>query len=226
MVRPKDKAKNHDTMLAALGAALGVILILLPASHPAVIVALLAILFGLLVHPTLQLPVARKSALRKAVGICGLVAAVCAFGLFVWPQRRYLDLTDAEQQRFVGALRQVHPSKRVVVGCGANEDICTSAAQFIELFHKANWTVRGNTMERGFLATPRFGVTILIYGTGIIPDPDNPKYGLWAMAVNPERSAVIQAFKSIGITITKTMVDRQLGEHEIAIIFGPEPPKS
>src|SRR5205823_3256360 len=130
------------------------------------------------------------------------------------------DLSSNQQQNFITTLKQIHPQKRVILRCAAGDFVCTAVGQFIELFQRADWTVGHNAVDRGFLGRPQFGVVILVNGSGTIPDPDDPKYGLWTRVVNPERDAIIRAFKSINIVIGKTMVDSQLKETEIAVVFG------
>lgn len=208
------------------GAAVGVIILLAPYKTPLVTGIGLSVLFGLLVYPVLKLQlVQRQRNFQRAVFALLLLAiGVSAFGWIVWPQRKYLALTSTQQTSFVQALSEVRTNTRVVLGCSSTEHICAAVGQFIELFQKANWRVRGSAVERGFLTKPQFGVVILVYGTGTIPDPDDPKYGLWTPVVNPERDAITHAFKAINITIRKTMVDHNLRESEIAVIFGPEPP--
>jgi len=196
-----------------------------PDKSSTVTTVLLLMVFGLLVYPVLKLQWVRNRGSRRSVfALLLLAVAIGGFGWMVWPQKKYLDFTDDQQQRFVASLRETQPNKRVVLGCSANEEICASVGRLLELFHNANWKVRGDAVERGVLGKPQFGIIILASGSGTIPDPDNPTYGLWTPVINPERDALIRAFKVVGITLGKTMADPKLSQSEIALIFGPQPP--
>jgi hypothetical protein len=221
---------NRDTVLFFLGGALAVILILLPITNRWVTLALLVCLAGLLIHPVLQLPVVRSADSRKAKIVRSVLASVLLlvvlilFGRIVWPPPKYLALTDGQRTKFIQVLQEISgPQQNIRVGCSANEDVCTSAAEFIDLFQKGKWKVRGNQIERGFLGRPQAGVTILLHGEGTIPDPDDPKWGLWTPAIDPERDCIVKAFSTAGIVPHRPMASSQVNAGEIAVIFGPAP---
>ena len=197
----------------------------MPDKTPAVMGILLSLLFVLLVYPVTKLHwVQQQQNARKhaALALLVLAAAVSAFGWVVWPERKYLDLTEGQKSKFIEILEKTPMQTRVVLGCAANENVCASVYQFIELFQRSGWKVRGNQVERGFLTKPQFGILILVYGTGKIPDPDDPKYGLWTKVINPQRDAIMDALESIGLKVHKTMVDNKLQEGELEVIFGPK----
>lgn len=184
------------------------------------LIAILAVLF----RPVLSLAVVKRGGIgRDYAALTVLAGVIAAYGFYVWPKPRYLELSPGQQGRFVQALKTVTPQKRVVLGCAATEEVCVAAAPFIRLFQDGGWRVRGNRLERGYLGIPESGVNLLVFGEGTTPDPDNPKYGLWTKDSDPDRDAILRAFSSIGIVAHKPMASKSLSAAEIGVFFGPEP---
>jgi hypothetical protein len=208
--------KKWDVRLLLLSVAIAVVTLLMPDTPVATAFCLIA-LFGVLVKPVLDIPINKDLPTRpqQISSLIILVIFVVLFGLWVWPPSPYLELSRKQRNQFI--------EKMVIVRCSANEEICTSAAEFIHLFQQAKWVVKGNTVARGFLGRPRRGLSLLVRGEGRIPNPDDPRYGLWSDAVNPERDCLVRAFSRIGIKVNPPMANSALGEDEIALIFGPEP---
>jgi hypothetical protein len=73
------------------------------------------------------------------------------------------------------------------------------------------------------LGKPARGVTILVHGDGTIPDPDDPKWGLWVRYDDPERDSVVNAFEIVGLKPPKPVGSVSVGDGEIVVIFGPDP---
>jgi hypothetical protein len=222
-VAPGDHERTRNRWLLGIAISLG--LFLLPRTSPALARCLvLVVIFGVLVRPVLALAIVRRGEVtRDLAALLLLVAAVSGYGFFTWPKPRYLELSEKQQSRFVTVLRERKPQKRVVLGCAASEEVCVAAVSFIGLFQQAAWRVRGNRLERGYLGIPASGVNVLVFGEGTIPDPDNPRYGLWVPFVDPDRDIIVKAFESIGLTVRRPQADSALPPNDIGVFFGPEP---
>jgi len=207
---------------------MGVITLLVPKDPRFTTIALLA-LFGLLAKPVVDIVPVRKQKHQPiwpqhAASLAMLGLLVAAFGCLIWPPPRYLELSKSQREQLIGTLGEIQsPRTAVRIGCSASEEVCVSVAQFVGLLQSANWTVRGNRVERGLLGTPQRGLTMLVPGGGTIPNPDDPRSGVWFRLVDHERDCLIRAFEGIGIPVESLTADRNLAEAEIALIFGPEP---
>jgi hypothetical protein len=199
-------------------------LLLVPDKTPTITAVGLLALFAVCVYPTVKLAwVLKQPKLRIPISLILLAITVSMYGRMVWPLKKYLDFTEDQQKRFVEVMQGTTPAKRIVLRCAASENVCAAAGQFIQLFQKAGWKVQDNAIGRSFLGNPQFGVILLVHGSGTIPDPSNPNYGLWAPIIDHERDCLIRAFKAINVTVDKTMVDPSLEESSIVVVFGPTP---
>ncbi len=220
-----DQQRTRNRWL--VGLALTQAFFLLPRDAPAFvrIFLLTGILVSLIPWVTSLTLVKRGEVTRDITAVMILSLAVVAYGYMTWPRPRYLELTKTERDRFVSVLKEIpNPKNKVRLGCAADERICASAANFVGLFQAAKWTVIGNRIERGFLAKPAFGITLLAHGSGTIPDVNDPKWGLMVTAT-AEQECIVKAFKTLGIppTTDLPLADANLAEDDIAVIFGPEP---
>lgn len=189
-------------------------------------VAFLFFFLGLTMVLDLWLPI--RTPRRIALALFCLIALsfLSNWGYKLWflgPQ--YLEMTAQMRRGFITALRSNMPTKRLVLGCAAPEDVCARVTPILEAFVDAGWRVRENSVERGFLGRPAFGAIILVHGEGTVPDPDNPNYGMWASLQNPERDTLLRALAELGLRDVKTMSTNKLGENEIQLVFGPQPPR-
>jgi hypothetical protein len=65
--------------------------------------------------------------------------------------------------------------------CPPNDERdCAVAGQFIALFRKVGWKVKGNIVDRVFNGSPKAGFYLVLHST-VDPDPGNPegKTGAW-----------------------------------------------
>jgi len=157
------------------------------------------------------------------------VSAIILFcvAYWSWPEPKYLHLTSSQRIRFVDILRSAPGNHNAVrIRCASNEeDICASAAEFIPLFQKAGWTVRDNSVDRGYLAKPVRGVSLEVHGEGVVPNRDDPKWGLW-VRWDADYGYILKAFAAVDISCQGPTSEAEIPMGEVAIIFGPAPDRN
>src|ERR1700733_11333798 len=105
-------------------------------------------MFVFLVHAILGLEFVQKGSIwwLKFISIMLIaIAALTLFGWWVWPPVRRHLLTEKETIEFEKPLiDQKTGREQIELMCpGTVEEDCTYAAQFINIFREAGWTVKG-----------------------------------------------------------------------------------
>jgi hypothetical protein len=207
-----------------IGGIVATIILFLLNKTPTLVICLSTLIFVLLVHPVWNFWWVESTLSRRIIAIV-LLASVCVgIGYLSWPNPKYLTLTEAQQEEFVRILHTApSPRSKIRIRCAASEDVCASVSNFVGLFQKAGWIINRSEVERGYTTKPARGVTILAHGQGSIPDPDDPKWGLW-VRVETDFKYLRDAFTAANISVSgPPRADSSLALGEIAVIFGPEP---
>ena len=121
--------------------------------------------------------------LNRSSAILGVSVAVVIFGVYNWPvaSKGLGELTAKERDAFVAELRTQSEPILVHLMCPPNDERdCTVATQFIGIFERVGWHVKGKIVDRVFNATPKAGFYFVLHST-VDPDPGNPegKTGAW-----------------------------------------------
>ncbi len=216
--------KPIDSWLQLGGTAVGLAVVIYPERTPIFVVGALMLMFVCFIHPVLNFWWIEDKMWRRITGALALLILLSAYGYWVWPAPRYLEFTKKQRDQFITTLRErFSPHQKVRIGCGTDEKICTAASNLVSLFQEANWTVSGNKVERGSLQLPKAGIAMTAHGSGYIPDPDNPKWGLW-VAFKEEQKCIVKAFGGMGLTVNfPPMADPYILDGEILLVVGPEP---
>jgi uncharacterized membrane protein YhaH (DUF805 family) len=223
----RDKKFRWDYTLACVGVSIAIGIVLAPPQTPLLTGLWLLAFFGVLVYPVLHFSAWILGVKRKwdtdLPTVAILVVVVFLFGRAVWPRSHRHVFSETEQNVFEQPLKgQVEPHEEIQITCPqADENTCIYAAQFIDFFRDAGWTVRGNKVERVTLAKPLKGVILFKQGTGKL-DPANWRSGLWT-AFSPSIKSVGQAFVNVEIE-PDSGANPDLPEGVITIYFGPEKP--
>jgi hypothetical protein len=228
---PRERAHTVDLVLWFLAAFLALALFLAAPKlgQKFTFVALLA-MAGCLVHPISQIPFVRneKSAVKHTSLFIGLWLLPCvlivAFGVFVWPPNPYYkELTLAGREQFMDVLRiQKEPKETLIVKCPSNdEELCTVATTYLQMFQRAGWKTPTGGIERGLYLKSFPGVTISKRPQPGEPDRNNPDVGLWVQQT-PSVITIKNAFHQIGVEVRRD-ADQDLPENTISIYFGPAP---
>jgi hypothetical protein len=223
----RDKKFRWDYTLACVGVSIAIGIVLAPPQTPLLTGLWLLAFFGVLVYPVLHFSAWILGVKRKwdtdLPTVAILVVVVFLFGRAVWPRSHRHVFSETEQNVFEQPLKgQVEPHEEIQIACPqADENTCIYAAQFIDFFRDAGWTVRGNKVERVTLAKPLKGVILFKQGTGKL-DPANWRSGLWT-AFSPSIKSVGQAFVNVEIE-PDSGANPDLPEGVITIYFGPEKP--
>jgi hypothetical protein len=211
-------------VLFCLGIAIAIIIVLAPPGTPTLTAVWLSALFAALLYPALRvsqwiLPTSTRW-ITQTVAIVGLVCVLFPFGKWVWPHERH-NLSNQERYAFERPLKeQKAPREKIQVACPQDDErACVYAAQFVDYFREAGWTVQGNLVERVMLARPLAGVILFKHGSGRL-DPSNWRSGLWA-ALSPSLVSVYHAFVNIGIE-PGSGPNPELPEGTITVYFGSE----
>ncbi len=130
-------------------------------------------------------------------------------------------LTLDEQRRFVTLLGNLRDREKIRLRCPSNdEQVCTFAGQFIELFRTAGWALEGEKVDRLEPTKLGPGVLLLRRGEGTL-EPSEPNLGLW-VTQTPSLIAVKGTLTRIGIA-TGTAPDPDIPDGVIGISFGSGP---
>ena len=193
----------------------------------------IAVLFAMaacLIHPIAQLKAVREapSIKTKAWRFAGImtlaITLVTAFGIYVWPPFPYYKkLTVTVREKFMSVLQsQKEPKETLVIQCPAsNEDLCTIATDYLEMFQRAGWKTPSGGINRGSYLKSFPGVSV---GKRPAPgnvDPNDPVHGLWVLQ-SPSLVTVKNAFRAINI-IPNEKADQNLPDNTISIYFGSAP---
>jgi hypothetical protein len=221
---PGSKDSRWGYVLACLGVAIAITIVLAPPQTPISTGTWLSALFGVLLYPAFclahwTLPTTARW-ITRAVAVVGLACILFPLGIRVWPRGRH-NLSERERYAFERPLREQKVAREEIqIACPQDDEkTCVYAAQFIDFFREAGWTVQGNQLERVTLAKPLAGVTLFKHGSGKL-DPSNWRSGLWA-ALSPSVESVYQAFVNVGIE-PDSGANPQLPEGIITVYFGPE----
>jgi hypothetical protein len=221
---PGGKDSRWGYVLACLGVAIAITIVLAPPHTPISTGTWLSALFAVLLYPALSvarwtLPTSAKWVTRAAA-VAGLTCILFAFGIRVWPHGRH-NLSERERYAFERPLKEQKAGREEIqIACPqADEGTCVYAAQFIDFFREAGWTVQGNQVERVMPARPLAGVTLFKHGSGKL-DPSNWRSGLWG-TLSPSVVSVYQAFLNLGIE-ADSGANPQLPEGIITVYIGSE----
>jgi hypothetical protein len=224
----KKQGFRWDITLALVVAILAVLLAFLPPQDAVTTGFWLAAIFCLGIYPALHFSdwvfrSQRKWIVRGiAVTIWG--AAVLAFGVRMWPPIPYYHkLTAKEKDAFMAILRsQKETHETLIIRCpNADEKLCVTATDFLEMFQRAGWKTPTGGIERGVYAKAVTGISIAKKPAPGTVDPNNPDMGLWVLQ-SPSLMTIKKAFDSIGMT-TIRQAGQDLDDGVIAIYFGPAP---
>lgn len=156
------------------------------------------------------------------VGLALLVIGVAAWGHTIWPPIPRHILNDHERASFEEPLkRQTADRYEIQLSCpSADENVCTYAAQFINLFREAGWKVNNNQIARVTLGVPYEGIRLFSY-VPKYPAPDAPvDSGVWTR-ITPSLISVYKSFSAIGIEADQG-IRNDVPDHILTIYFGPE----
>lgn len=103
--------------------------------------------------------------------------------------------------------------------CPPNDERdCTVGAQFIGLFRKVGWKVKGNMVDRVFNGSPKAGLYFVLHST-VDPDPGNPEGKTGAWTTMPRAYYTVkEAFDEF--TKTDIVVGASYPEDELGLYFG------
>lgn len=221
---PPPRWRTDLTLTLAVG-VLGIILVFMPPQTERTTLLWLVAMFGCGLYPALHFTElalrTRKKWIPKIVGSCVFGILVITFGIRVWPPLKRHVLSHEEWSAFETPLKEQQASRdEIQVLCPQmDEGTCIYAAQYVNIFRDAGWTVQSNKVERVIMESPLAGITIFRKGTGS-PDPNNWRSGVWTR-VTPSLVSVAQAFENVGIE-PGSGNNPQLPEGAIAVYFGPE----
>ncbi len=130
-------------------------------------------------------------------------------------------LSPSESERFVAGLQKVSTLKGSVrLSCpAADEAACVYAAQYIDIFKTAGWTVEGGIVNRVTLGIPYSGIRLFSHSDfGFDPNMKAGE-GHW-LKVTPFSTALEQAFINIGFG-SERGGEVDLSEDMTNVYFGP-----
>jgi hypothetical protein len=200
------RAKRRASATGSLALVSSIALTFVPKT-PAILWPALLAMVCLLIYGAFQLPWIREAkpqftkVVRASIGVTCAIGVVSVYGAIVWPPHHRHTLSKDERAKFEKPLMDLKQPKMVIhLYCApADEADCEYAGELIPLFGEAGWDV-ANIVERVSLSRPRPGILIGTHGT--VKPEDEPKMkwneGEWSR-ITPQRTAVRQAFLSIGI---------------------------
>jgi hypothetical protein len=156
---------------------------------------------------------------RVLYGLFFVTLGVGFFGLFVWPEEGLGMLTQSQMDRFSEVLKTQSEPILIHLMCPPNDQKdCVVAGQFIGLFRKNGWKVRGNIVERVLNGSPKAGFYFVLHST-VDPDPGNPegKTGAWTTMPNAYYT-VNRAFSEF--IKTDLVVGFDYPDKELGLYFG------
>ena len=204
---------------------IGILLVVAPPRTRAELVFWLVAMFAVLVYPTLHIGRAvlqtRLGWAQAPAAIVLLVVMACAMGYRVWPPIRRHTLGERERFLFEKPLsEQKEPREQIQIICAqGDETACVYAAQFVNIFRQAGWTVQDNRVVPVRMNNPTAGIVLWKRGEGKL-DPDNWRSGLWT-ALTASVIDVRQAFANIGIE-PELASNPEMPEGVISVYFGLE----
>lgn len=231
MAQKREGISSGDIALWCLAAfmTLGLLLVAPKVGRGVTLIVLIAMV-GCLVHPIWQLPAVRhaKSSYTKSFRFVGLMvfatSLITAFGIYVWPPLPYYKTLTVElRENFMNVLKaQKDPKETLIIQCPAsNEELCTVATDYLEMFQRAGWKTPSGGIARGSYLKSFPGVSVGKKPQPGNVDPNYPVHGLWVFQ-SPSIVTVKNAFRAVDI-IPNEKADRNLPEDTISIYFGPEP---
>jgi hypothetical protein len=131
-------------------------------------------------------------------------------------------LSSKEIEKFREPLISIKEGERpqIHLACpAADETVCVYAAQYIQVFRDAGWTVPTGVVERVTLAIPFDGIRLFEH-IDAHSDPTDPKSQYQWMAITRPSIAVYDSFSSIGI-ISDVGHGDAIPKDSITIYFGP-----
>jgi hypothetical protein len=131
-------------------------------------------------------------------------------------------LEPSEQDKFKKGLADLEGSSRTVtLSCPtADEVVCIYAAQYIDIFKSAGWTVEGGIVHRFTLGIPYSGIRLFSHSDYKF-DPALPAgMGHW-LQITPSLASIQQAFLNIDLG-THEGGENELSGETVNVYFGPE----
>jgi hypothetical protein len=180
---------------------------------------LLIALWLFVVYPTYHLVVRDAKGFVKFCRVLTVLffvtMGVSIFGLYTWPEQGLGMLTQSQMDRFSDVLKTQSKPILIHLMCPPNDEKdCVVAGQFIGLFRKNGWSVKGNIVERVLNGSPKAGFYFVLHST-VDPDAGNSegKTGAWTLmpaayyTVNKAFSEFIKA----DIVVGSGYPDNELG---------------
>jgi hypothetical protein len=225
-ILPKRQGIRWGLLSWCLAAALAVI-VLFKHDTTAWTITLFAVLWISLILAAHSLTVLNsgptwRKALLRTVAIVVVSIGVAGFGRHVWP-KGLGTLTEQEKQRFIAVLKaEPHPVAVHLMCPPSEEQDCSVASQFIQMFGMAGWTLSPPYVDRVTAGNPRQGLYFVLHST-VDPDYSRPEWrqpnvGVWTEVVRGYQP-VKQAFHEIGIDAPEE-VGYTFPEHTIGVYFG------
>jgi hypothetical protein len=226
--RRSEKRNRRSTAAKFLGAAMAIVLALLPNRAQWVVIAGLSLAALFFIYAIEQsdwvsesdIPIKRWT--RFAIGAFSVIASDLVLGVAIWPPKHRHVLSQKERSEFEAPLKANHSEMAIHFYCAPEDEVdCEYATDLIPLFGEAGWDV-ANTVDRVTLGRPKSGILIGLHGT--VKPEDEPKLkwneGEWTR-VRPEMWMVRQAFVNIGIEPESTS-GGTVPENQINIYVGHE----
>jgi len=185
----------------------------------------LALMFVVLAYPLLHVVKAVfKSKIVKTqpfLAMTALGGLTIGIGYHVWPPIRRHPPTTKERYKFEQPLTaQKEPREQIQITCDAgDESTCVYAAQFVNIFREAGWTVANNQVEPVRMNNPMSGIMLFKRGVGKL-DPNNWQSGLWS-GFTESLLNVRRAFVNIVIEPERA-ANPQISEGVVSVHFAME----
>ena len=128
-------------------------------------------------------------------------------------------LTQSQMDRFSEVLKKQPEPILIHLMCPPNDERdCVVAGQFIGLFRKNGWTVKGNMVERVLNGNPKAGFYFVLHST-VDPDPGNAEGKTGAWTKMPRAYFTVKdAFDAL--TKTDLVVGASYPDGELGLYFG------